>query len=506
MGRKDIVNKYNRSKHIKILQLIEMAALEMPHLICERREQEVLLLLADCQDAAVVLGGHIEKLCGLQTQTVARLEEYCNALYQVSVSMDEDALIGLAESIERIQTTYNTEFPEKKEMVFMPYKSSMWDSMESIWRAAISDDDYEVVVMPLPYYDMDATGGVREFYWEGEAFPQEVEITSYKNYDITEHHPDVVIIHNPYDDSNRVTSIHPDYYSERLKKYTGMLVYVPYFVIPLEPREKEKNFVLQKGVINADYVFVQNQQTKTFYENVLKAYLDTSEIAGKIIAIGSPKTDKIIYEQDKKERIPKEWLDKIQGKKVLFFNTNLSLILNNPEHIIEYLQHVFDIFRQHREFVVIWREHPLTISTLEAMQPKLLDAYLQLRNVYIEEGDGILDETPEPHLAMAVSDCYYGAGGSLSAIYPVTGKPLLVMDYLYPRRISSKEISLEEMLQTASARMLYAERNINSLDVFLTNIVEFEAQKEERIAKQSIRLDNIDGTVGEKIYQYIKCC
>ena len=76
---------------------MEEAALAIPGLINEGKEQDVLLVLGDCQDVAVAMGGHIEKLYGLQTQTVRALEEYCTALYQVSVSMDENSLITLAE-------------------------------------------------------------------------------------------------------------------------------------------------------------------------------------------------------------------------------------------------------------------------------------------------------------------------------------------------------------------------------------------------------------------------
>lgn len=498
------MNKYNRSKHKKMIKLMEEAAFATARLIQDGKVAEVPLILADCQDAAVALGTHIEKLYGMQTQTVAVLEEYCNALYQVSTDMNDASLIALAESIEQIQMTYDVEFPERREMVFMPYKSSMWDSMESIWRAASEDEECEVIVMPLPYYDLDPAGGFKALHWEGEDFLEEVEITSYKEYDITEHHPDVVIIHNPYDDGNKVTSIHPDYYSEKLRKHTETLVYVPYYVLPDAPAERHKHFVLQKGVLNADYVFVQNDNMRDFYIDLLKPYQDIGELEKKIIGIGSPKTDKAIYEQNKTDKIPVQWKNKLRGKKVLFFNTNVSLIINNTTHIIEYMQHIFEVLKKHTEFVVIWREHPLTLSTIEAMCPQLLDEYLQLRRAYVEDGYGILDETSEPHLAMAVSDCYYGAGGSLSAVYPVCGKPLLIMDYQYPKRISSQEISLEEMLKTASTRMLYPERNINTLDVFLSNISVFEAQKDEIIRKQSIRMDNLDGTVGEKIYQYIK--
>ena len=384
----------------------------------------------------------------------------------------------------------------------MPYKSSMWDSMESIWRAAILDDTNEVVVMPLPYYNLDSNGNYSELNWEGKDFPDYVDVTKYDDYDIELRHPDVVVIHNPYDGNNKITRVSSEYFSDKLKENTSMLVYVPYYVLPGKPIEKDNTFVLQTGVINSDYVFVQNQQMKDFYLKVLEPYCDKSELDKKIIAIGSPKTDKVIFEEQNLTEIPQEWKEKIKGKKVLFFNTNLSLILNNNENIFDYMQKVFDTFRDHPEFIVIWREHPLTISTLEAMRPELMERYVEMRDLYINEGYGILDETPEPHLAMAVSDCYYGAGGSLSAIYPVTGKPLLIMDYQYPKRISDKMISTEELKGKATDRMLYVERNINTLDVFMSDIEVFIAEKEDRIKCQAIRMDNLDGTVGEKIYQY----
>ena len=41
--------------------------------------------------------------------------------------------------------------------------------------------------------------------------------------------PDAVFIHNPYDQNNRLTSVHPDFYSSRLKKYADQLIYLPYY-------------------------------------------------------------------------------------------------------------------------------------------------------------------------------------------------------------------------------------------------------------------------------------
>ena len=59
----------------------------------------------------------------------------------------------LQQAMERVQENYAQEFPDKKEVVFLPYKASMWDSLESVWMAAKEDEDYIARVMPIPYFD-----------------------------------------------------------------------------------------------------------------------------------------------------------------------------------------------------------------------------------------------------------------------------------------------------------------------------------------------------------------
>ena len=70
----------------------------------------------------------------------------------------------------------------------------------------------------------------------------------------------MIYIHNPYDDWNLVTCVHPRYFSGNLKKYTEKLVYIPYFVLQeIEPDDQGtidqmKHFIWTPGVINADKV------------------------------------------------------------------------------------------------------------------------------------------------------------------------------------------------------------------------------------------------------------
>jgi hypothetical protein len=74
------VSKRNRRKHIKIIELLQASTVHVLKFLLDGRIQEVPQLLAECQDAAVAFGSHIEKLYGMQTQTVAALEQDCNAL------------------------------------------------------------------------------------------------------------------------------------------------------------------------------------------------------------------------------------------------------------------------------------------------------------------------------------------------------------------------------------------------------------------------------------------
>ena len=67
--------------------------------------------------------------------------------------------------------------------------------------------------------------------YEGDCLPTGVPIVKWEDYRLEEERPDIIFIHNPYDDGNNLTSVHPFYYSSNLKKYTQCLVYSPYFTL-----------------------------------------------------------------------------------------------------------------------------------------------------------------------------------------------------------------------------------------------------------------------------------
>ena len=391
-----------------------------------------LRLLKECQENVIELGKIIEQSEKDSAMTIQTLEQYCEKAYQLYEEILSDKLSNsnkvykaLHSFLIKIENSVRNDIETRLEIVFLPYKASMWDSFESIWKAANESAECDVYVIPIPYYSKNPDGSPRKIYFEGGRYPDDVIITYYEDYDFEEHRPDMIFIHNPYDDSNLVTSVLPRFYAHNLKKYTDNLVYVPYFVVPWSIPE---HFVLTPGVVFSDFVFVQSSLIREQYIKILEKEIfpdRRKELEKKVISLGSPKTDKIFLMQgESKKQIPDEWRKKIGNKKVVFFNTNVSLLLNNKAYFVDNLNRIFQIFEKYKnEFVLLWREHPLTMETLHSMRPGLLKKYLKIKEEFVKQEWGILDTSEEPHLAMALSDCYFGAGGSLVTIYSVIGKP-----------------------------------------------------------------------------------
>lgn len=273
-------------------------------------------ILADCQNAAVAIGTLIEDTEGEGHHTVMVLEGYCELVYQIHECLLPDGSVNtvnankiyksLRQKLIEAQNSIRNDIKIRTEAVFLPYKASMWDSLESVWKAADADSDCDAYVIPIPYFDKNPDGSFREMHYEGDQYPAYVLVTKYDEYDFEAHHPDMIYIHNPYDDLNFVTSVPPFFFSENLKKYTDKLVYIPYFTLEeIKPDEDEriegmKHFVTTSGVFNADKVIVQSEDMKQVYIKVLlEATNNNSEAArkywdDKILGLGSPKIDKAL--------------------------------------------------------------------------------------------------------------------------------------------------------------------------------------------------------------------
>lgn len=194
-------------------------------------------ILSDCQNAAIAIGALIEGTEGEGHPTVTVLEEYCELVYQIHENLTVDGINAnkiykaLRQKLIKAENSIRNDIKIRTEVVFLPYKACMWDSLESVWKAVNADMDCDAYVIPIPYFDRNPDGSLKEEHYEGDQYPDYVPITRYDEFDFEAHHPDTIYIHNGYDDCNIVTSIHPFFYSKNLKKFTDCLVYIPYFVL-----------------------------------------------------------------------------------------------------------------------------------------------------------------------------------------------------------------------------------------------------------------------------------
>ncbi len=405
-------------------------------------------LLSDCQETAIGIGSELEAIYGEGMESVKKLEEYCESLYQMTLVLDNpvkcrEILKELAIQVKQTRKLVGEQIPERTEAVFLPYKASMWDSLESVWMAAEEDENCDAYVIPIPYYDRGPDGTFEKYHYEGGEMPDYVPVTYYEDYDIQKRHPDMIFIHNPYDQCNYVTSVDPRFYAKELKEYTDKLIYIPYFVLgELDPDNKEavkgmSHFCTVPGVIYADKVIVQSENMRQIYINVLsEEYGEETrkEWENKILGLGSPKYDKVQSTKKENQKLPEEWLKIIEKpdgswKKIILYNTSVGALLQHEEKMLEKMRSVFQVFLEAKDDVaLLWRPHPLIEATIGSMRPQLREGYYKVVQEYRAARWGIYDDSPELDRAIALCDAYYGDHSSLVQLCQEAGKPIMIQN------------------------------------------------------------------------------
>lgn len=414
-------------------------------------------LLEECQNGGITLGTLIEGTEGEGHPTVLLLEEYCELTYQVYEDLGAGRDINtnkiyklLRQKLIRVANSLRNDICVRKEVVFLPYKASMWDSLESVWKAADEDENCDAYVIPIPYYDKNPDGSFREMHYEADQYPEYVPVTRYDRYDFEQHRPDMIYIHNAYDNWNLVTCVHPEFFTEKLKKYTKKLIYIPYFVLDeVKPDQEQviesmRHFCFMPGIINADKVIVQSEDMKKIYVNeYLKAarehglqgkHLDRAFLEQKFLGLGSPKYDRVCTTKREDLVIPQEWLRVIvkpdgSWKKIILYNTGIAALLTHNEKWVDKIENVLKTFEENKdEIALLWRPHPLIESTMNSMRPEVFQKYMTLKQRYLAEGWGIYDETADVDRAVVLSDAYYGDGSSVVQLYRQTGKPIMIQN------------------------------------------------------------------------------
>lgn len=433
------MRKQQKQQAEELVRQMEQAHDQLKKYIEQGSIPSAMELLEDCQNGGITLGTLIENTEGEGHPTVSLLEEYCELSYQVYEQLSEKKEINankiyklLRQKLIRISNSLKNDVRVRLEIAFFPYKASMWDSLESVYLAAKADPDCDVYCVPIPYYDLNPDRSFGQMHYEGNVrpdgtpieYPKEIEITDWQRYNFEERKPDVIYIHNIYDNYNLVTSVHPRYYSGNLKQYTDQLVYIPYYMTSGGMSEGQS---FLPSYMNADYIVIQSPK--------FREYFDSRIPDEKFLPLGSPKADRVIRKCQNPPAPPVEWglsdarLEKMAGKKVYFYNTSISGMLVDTENFLKKMQYVFRCFEEHENACILWRPHPLLEATFHSMRPEYEEEYKKIKKYFVEKEIGILDTTADIEDSIALSDAYIGdAGTSVTALFGVAGKPVFILD------------------------------------------------------------------------------
>ncbi|MCI5761187.1 MAG: CDP-glycerol glycerophosphotransferase family protein [Ligilactobacillus agilis] len=358
----------------------------------------------------------------------------------------------------------------KKQVVFLPYKASMWDSLASIYEAASADPSCDAYVIPIPYFTKDEHGKLKSLHYEGDLFPKDVPITSWKDYPLAKMRPDIIYIHNSYDDGNLITTVLPAFYTDKLKQYTDLLVYVPYFVSLHEC--KFYNYALAKGIENTDVVFVQDEVDKAGYQGAWKKFAQENptypkesleQVLAKMVALGNPKYDALNKTNPSNYPLPSEWKQKIyrlDGSKkiVVFYNTTIVDLNASGRQMLAKYADVFNFFLKHQaDYTLLWRPHPLLIDAICSQHPDLLADYLQLVSQFKESQMGIYDDSPDFYLAYTYADAFYGDMSSMAELFRKLNRPVIKQIPTYPTEQVPAEFDLNLVKEHLAKQKCLAE-------------------------------------------------
>ena len=403
-----------------------------------------------------------------------------------------------ADLIQKALDVFFQQIQEENEtyrVLFLPYKYSMWDSFASIFDAAKEAENCETYVMPIPYYDKDQEGNFTEMHDESGSYPDAVGIISWQDNQVDEIDPDVIFIHNPYDGNNRVTSIHPKYYTNKLVCKDRVVIYVPYYV---SYTDDEGISVFMGGAeYYTDYVIVQSEWYKEKFElEMLKHNILNN--GNKFIVLGNPKYDKIRslnkYEYPLKDDWKEKLFDESGNKKfAILLDTTLEILLKKREKMLDKIGDVIDFLEKRDDLALIWRPHPLIEPTLRDICPELIPTYVKLVDCCKNLDNCIFDDTNDMHTAMAWSDAFMGKYGSMIELYRVTKKPTIMLEIGEETNFESDGTYDEEGLKAKVSKC----QVIREKDYVLGNLIDFSMKYQ----RDEVEYD-INQTDGKKIYDF----
>ncbi|GHV16527.1 hypothetical protein AGMMS49938_16610 [Fibrobacterales bacterium] len=213
---------------LELLETLKQATIELKKQSSENTRNafidEILEFISGIVDFLSTVGAKESKITEQFAEFSKLLSDIKNKSGNIDHAKIKDQVYQLKYETNKIQ-------PNKIEVAFCCYEANMSDCFESVYFEAESDPQCDAYFIPIPYFDRAQNGSLVNMKLNGVAdYSNKYKLIDYRKYDFKERRPDVIFIMNPYDELNKITSVHPDFYAKKLQHYTDLLVYIPYFV------------------------------------------------------------------------------------------------------------------------------------------------------------------------------------------------------------------------------------------------------------------------------------
>jgi len=428
------------------VELINLVNATLKEDILSGRYDEARVLMVDMQELSMNIGQRIDSEDEKGAPAVRILEMYCEALYMVFEALGNDSpdKMNLHQKLETlfgdfvncVREIYNS----KKQVVFIPYKSEHFKQLESLWKSYSNSSEWEVIVMPIPWFYRTPLGRLEDMTYDANKYPENVTITPFNEYDLKSKHPDIIFIQNPYDNANFSTSVYPAFFSSELKKYTEELVYIPYFKTSEIPEDDERGFISMNayvtvpGVMHADRVIVQSEAMRGSYIKKLCEFAgeDTKGIWETKISFDETLFEVFNTDTNNYAELPAENLFSLDGtrKKVVVYSMNIGTLFVQGENAVRRIRDAIKVFKANIDKVLfVWAPDEDIKDNFFKISPQLWEAYSEIKDQFISEGWGIFDDSWDVLRLSSIGDAYYGDIGRLAHEFNMKNKPVLLQNF-----------------------------------------------------------------------------
>ncbi len=495
-------------KKKRIIELIDTIC-ELINYVAENANVEMLndVTLALESLYSSIENSKSEEDLGTVFEKINSVLSYLNSLDLNEITYEDlEELMG---QIKDIEQTFLSSIEIKLNIAFMPYNVTMWDSLESIYLACREDEDCVAKLVPIPYYDISQEEPV--FKYDLDKYDKDLEPIDFREFSLELEEPDVIYVHNIYDDGNILTTVQPDYYTSNLKQYTDMLVYSPYCIPNFLKRNCKSKHSYTFGALGAKNI----DRFVSAGDFVKEEGLQGGVPKEKILNLGTPKFDSLIKNINQDFEYPKEWIEKSAGKRVVLYSTSINFFVaqmnNKVNPITNFCDVIFKFSETLQQFTdndifVIWRPHPLTRNYIAKIHPHFAEWYDHLcdkingiNRAYSEKNkfeNVVLDVNTSYLPAFKISDAFVTDYTSIMFAYMLLNKKL-IFSYVSP--YYEQEIDINKYEDKIGFGQLIG---IDRPKEFINFKKSSELEIDDSLLSKFYK--NLDGTAGEKIHRAIK--